>query len=95
MKEKIDKTLTKVQSDTQKASSTNTSTEIEFVSETLGKPDCEFCGGVGFLRSDVPVGHPNFGRLEPCVCRSGEVAQNARQHLYEMSNLDRLSHLNS
>ena len=93
MKEKIDKTLAKVQSDTQKASSTNTSTEIESVSETLGKPDCEFCGGVGFLRSDVPVGHPNFGRLEACVCRSGEVAQNARQHLYEMSNLDRLSHL--
>ena len=61
--------------------------------ETLGDPDCEFCGGVGFLRSDVPVGHPNFGRLEPCVCRSGEVAQNARQRLYEMSNLDRLSHL--
>ena len=61
--------------------------------KSLGKPDCEFCGGVGFLRSDVPVGHPNFGRLEPCVCRSGEVAQNARQHLYEMSNLDRLSHL--
>lgn len=61
--------------------------------ESLGKPDCEFCGGVGFLRSDVPVGHPDFGRLEPCVCRSGEVAQNARQRLYDMSNLDRLSHL--
>lgn len=27
------------------------------------------------------------------MCRSGEVAQNARQRLYEMSNLDRLSHL--
>lgn len=34
-----------------------------------------------------------FGRLEPCECRSGEVAQNARQRLYEMSNLDRLGHL--
>ena len=45
------------------------------------------------MRSDVPLGHPDFGRLEPCVCRSGEVAQNARQRLYEMSNLDRLSHL--
>lgn len=64
------------------------------MSESLGKPDCEFCGGVGFLRSDLPIGHPDFGRLEPCVCRSGEVAQNARQRLYEMSNLDRLSHLN-
>jgi len=93
MKEKIDKTLAKVQKDTQKASSKNTSTEIEAVSETLGKPDCPHCGGVGFLRLDVPIDHPSFGRLEPCVCRSNEVAQNARQRLYEMSNLDRLSHL--
>jgi DNA replication protein DnaC len=93
MKEKIDKTLAKVQRDTQKASSTNTSSEDIPAPESLGKPDCEFCGGVGFLRSDVPIGHPDFGRLEPCVCRSGEVAQNARQRLYEMSNLDRLSHL--
>jgi DNA replication protein DnaC len=93
MKEKIDKTLKKVQKDTQKASSKSISSEAVSAQETLGKPDCEFCGGVGFLRSEVPLGHPNFGRLETCVCRSGEVAQNARQRLYEMSNLDRLSHL--
>jgi len=93
MKEKIDKTLEKVQRDTQKASSKNISSEDIPAPETLGDPNCEFCGGVGFLRSDVPLGHPDFGRLEPCVCRSGEVARNARQRLYEMSNLDRLSHL--
>ena len=63
------------------------------IAETLGKPDCPICGGVGFLRVDVPLGHPDFGRLEPCSCRSNEVAQNARQRLYQMSNLDRLSHL--
>ena len=45
------------------------------------------------MRLDVPIGHEKFGQLEPCVCRSNEVAQNARQRLYEMSNLDRLSHL--
>lgn len=48
---------------------------------------------MGFLRLDVPLGHEKFGQLEPCVCRSQEVAQNARQRLYEMSNLDRLNHL--
>ncbi|MBN1450105.1 MAG: ATP-binding protein [Anaerolineales bacterium] len=93
MKEKINKTLEKVQSDTRKASSKNISSEELTALGSLGKPDCKFCGGVGFLRSDLPLGHPDFGRLEPCVCRSGEVAQNARQRLYEMSNLDRLSHL--
>ncbi|MGD8405938.1 MAG: ATP-binding protein [Anaerolineales bacterium] len=93
MKEEIDKKLAKVQKDTQKASSKNISSEDIPAPETLGDPDCEICGGVGFLRADVPVGHPDFGRLETCVCRSGEVARNARERLYEMSNLDKLSHL--
>jgi DNA replication protein DnaC len=93
MKEKIEKTLAKVQNGTRKASSKNTSTGIEPVEQSLGRPDCPICGGVGFLRLDVPPGHEKFGRLEPCECRSGEVAQNARQRLYELSNLNRLSHL--
>ncbi len=45
------------------------------------------------MRLDVPVGHEKFGRLEPCVCRANEIASNAKQRLYEMSNLERLSHL--
>lgn len=59
----------------------------------LGKADCPHCGGVGFLRLDVPVGHEKFGRLEPCVCRANEITENARTRLYELSNLERLSHL--
>jgi DNA replication protein DnaC len=93
MKEKIDKTLVKVQSGTRRANSKNISREIEPVAEPLGRPDCPICGGVGFLRLDVSPGHEKFGRLEPCECRSSEIAQNARQRLYELSNLDRLSHL--
>jgi DNA replication protein DnaC len=93
MKEKIDKTLAKVKSGTRRANSKNISSAIELVAETLGRPDCPICGGVGFLRLDVPPGHEKFGRLEPCECRSVEIAQNARQRLYELSNLDRLSHL--
>lgn len=41
----------------------------------------------------MPVGHPAFGRLEVCVCRSGEVAEAARQKLYGLSSLDRLGSL--
>src|SRR5215510_1880298 len=92
MDKKISATLDKVLSDTQKASSPNISTETS-AAPVLGKPDCPHCRGVGFLRVDVPVGHEKFGRLEPCVCRANDIAENARQHLYEMSNLDRLSHL--
>lgn len=30
---------------------------------------CEVCGGLGYVGSDVPVGHPEFGRLRLCpVC---------------------------
>ena len=72
--------------------SQNISTEAS-AAPLLGKPDCPHCGGIGFLRLDVPVGHEKFGRLEACVCRASEIAENARQRLYEMSNLDRLSHL--
>lgn len=59
----------------------------------LGDPDCPHCGGIGFLRLDVPVGHEKFGKLEPCICRANEISDNARKRLYELSNLARLSHL--
>ncbi len=59
----------------------------------MGKPDCPHCGGAGFLRVDLPLGHENFGRLEVCVCRSDELVRNASKRLYELSNLNRLSHL--
>jgi DNA replication protein DnaC len=35
----------------------------------------------------------NFGRLEPCICKSKEIARNASQRVYELSNLNHLSHL--
>src|SRR5574339_270137 len=91
MDKKISGTLDKVLSATQKVNSPSTSTGS--AAPLLGKPDCPHCGGIGFLRLDVPVGHEKFGRLEPCVCRANEIAENARQRLYEMSNLERLSHL--
>lgn len=33
---------------------------------TPGKPLCPDCGGTGFVGYDVPVGHPKFGKIEPC-----------------------------
>lgn len=29
-------------------------------------PDCPVCGGVGYIRFEVPLGHPKFGKLERC-----------------------------
>ena len=45
------------------------------------------------MREDFPVGHPDFGRLTVCQCRQGEVSEEVAKRLYELSNLDALSHL--
>ena len=59
----------------------------------LGDPNCPHCGGVGYIRYDVPIDHEKFGKLETCVCRAKDVADAARSRLFAMSNLNRLSHL--
>lgn len=30
--------------------------------------DCQICGGLGWLRQDLPLGHPDFGKLFACDC---------------------------
>ena len=59
----------------------------------MGDPDCPHCGGVGYIRIDAPLGHENFGKLEPCICRAKDIVEGARTRLFALSNLDRLSHL--
>ena len=39
------------------------------------------------------MGHPDFGRLEVCVCRQRDVSQQVREHLYSLSHLDELKEL--
>jgi len=58
-----------------------------------GDPNCPICGGVGFLRQDLPLGHPDFGKLQVCSCRTAQVSQQVRQRLFSMSNLEELGHL--
>ena len=82
-----------MRNDTRTTSSPNSSTEIENLVKTLGDPNCPHCGGAGYVRMDVPLGHEKFGKLESCVCRAKDVAQSARNRLFALSNLDRLSHL--
>jgi DNA replication protein DnaC len=90
MDKKISKTLSKISKDIAKVDSPNISTAIK---STLGDPNCPYCGGVGYIRRDVEMNDPQFGRLEICVCRSAEVAEGARSRLFELSRLDSLNHL--
>src|SRR3712207_2022125 len=49
---------------------------------------CGICQDAGFLRVDVPPGHPNFGRIFPCDCKVREREERAIEDLRRLSNLD-------
>ncbi len=49
------------------------------------------CGGTGYLRQDVPVGHPNFGKLIVCQCRLKEQEKQRLDQLRTISNLDAMA----
>ena len=48
---------------------------------------------MGYLRADVEPGHPDFGKLEICICRRRDVAESVRERLFSLSHLDELSGL--
>ena len=39
------------------------------------------------------MGHPNFGKLEVCVCRQRNVSEQVRERLFSLSHLDELKDL--
>lgn len=49
---------------------------------------CPKCKGAGYLRSNVPFGHPNFGKPIACECKEEERKEKRRQQLRTLSNLD-------
>lgn len=58
-----------------------------------GDPNCPICGGIGWLRQDLPIDHPDFGKIVPCSCRTEEINKSARARLFRMSSLDALKEL--
>ena len=49
---------------------------------------CPACRGAGYLRLEVPIGHPAFGRAVPCTCKEEQLAQRRRVELWKLSSLD-------
>jgi DNA replication protein DnaC len=49
---------------------------------------CPICQDAGYLRADVPPGHPSFGRLFPCQCKRKEMDERRSDELRRLSNLD-------
>ena len=56
----------------------------------LGDPNCPLCGGLGYLRQDLPVGHAEFGKVVVCDCRRQSVTEQVRSRLFSISRLDEL-----
>src|SRR5512136_2138952 len=94
---KIDATLKKLTENTAigKSEPPLDGGEQEYLSTTglAGDPNCPYCHGLGYLRRDLPIDHPDFGKLQICSCRQGQVAQQIHQRLFSISNLDNLQHL--
>ncbi|MBE2235754.1 MAG: ATP-binding protein [Anaerolinea sp.] len=72
-----------------KATRTSSSTEPADLAGDL----CPICHGQGFVVLDLPIGHPDFGRAQPCRCRQAEIALRRQVELTKVSNLDQLRHM--
>jgi DNA replication protein DnaC len=53
----------------------------------ISESTCQHCNGAGYFKEAVPFGHPNFGKLFPCICKQQEKQQRNAHKLYEISNL--------
>lgn len=49
---------------------------------------CPICGGVGYVRKDVSINDPDFGKLTLCICQQNEQNRTAQERLMRMSNLE-------
>jgi DNA replication protein DnaC len=62
-------------------------------SEPEVKETCPICKGLGYVRADVPVGHPDFGTLIPCTCRLVEMAARRIEALRAVGDLQALARM--
>ncbi len=72
--------------------SSKASTPTISSTEPQGDELCPLCGGLGYVREDVPVGHPHFGKLFPCRCKLADMEQQRLERLRALSNLTHLTH---
>jgi DNA replication protein DnaC len=96
--ESIKDTAGKVARQTQAKRTTSQATPADdemttSMKNSIGDPNCPICKGNGFIRRDLPVEHPDFGKAQVCECLKDQVTASYRSRLYEMSNLDALKDL--
>ncbi|MGC9335370.1 MAG: ATP-binding protein, partial [Anaerolineae bacterium] len=55
--------------------------------------ECPICGGLGYVREDVPVDHPHFGQVFPCRCKLAELERQRLEQLRALGNLKNLDRM--
>ncbi len=60
------------------------------VNTSTDKTVCPICHGAGFVRRNVLVGHPDFGRAIPCECKLRETQQASLNELQQASGITHL-----
>lgn len=89
--EPIDETLRRITAATSRVNMEKSGTTKKSKTVTAKKTEtCPICGGIGYIRRDLPLDDPNFGILEVCQCQKEKVQQEAISRLYQVSNLDSL-----
>jgi DNA replication protein DnaC len=48
---------------------------------------CTRCKGAGYLRLNVPYGHPQFGKAQMCECKKAEKKAEQQQALLDLSGI--------
>jgi DNA replication protein DnaC len=82
--------LTRTDAGTSKGNTANTSSTDpgDDNSGPRCEQSCPLCNGLGFLRADLPIDHPDFGKLIPCQCRLAELANQRLTRLRSLSDME-------
>lgn len=86
--EPIGKIIKKITDATSKENMETSANTDRPSSKVFDQKKCPICGGIGYVRRDLPVDHPDFGLLEVCSCQKQAVQAASIQRLYQISNLE-------
>jgi DNA replication protein DnaC len=58
---------------------TSAGVNVRLNRDGCGDPNCPHCQGNGYLRQDLPLGHPDFGNIVVCSCRTSSQSEGLQQ----------------
>ena len=67
---------------------------LDNVEENSDLRTCSICGDFGWVRVEVPIGDPYFGKVIPCLCQKRDDDPSRLARLQRYSNMGALTRLN-